>query len=216
MRLHRGGRFRAWLGRKLGGDAALGDRAWRRVLHGLGALLLLYYLVPREIVGPISRSDLVLLGLAAVLVFELLRHGAGLELPTIRPHESGRPASFAFFAIALVVALFAFPEPIAALAIAGAALIDPLIGELRLRPGARSLNPALPIVAYGLIAVLALRGIGDWAWGATLDGAALAALLAVGVERLRYPYLDDDLTMPLLPGFVLTLLLLLWPSLPRF
>ncbi|MCI4357835.1 MAG: hypothetical protein L3J95_05695 [Thermoplasmata archaeon] len=212
VRLHREGRFRGWLGRRFGGDLSLGERIWRRCLHLFGALVLLYYLVPSGFFRVLPNPAVLLLALAVILLVELLRWKAGLELPTIRPFEVGRIASFAYFAVAVVAAVLFFPKPVAVAVVLGTALIDPLIGELRLIRSKPTAYPAAPLVAYALIAFLALRWVGNWTVLSAVLAAGLAALLAVGVERVRYRHLDDDLTMTLVPGIALTILLLVTPG----
>ena len=155
---------------------------------------------------------MLVLALVVVLVLEAFRIRGDLELPTIRPFERGRLASFAYFALALVAAVLFFPEAIAVAVVLGAALIDPLIGELRIAPGWRSAYPTAPVLAYALIAALALLVVGAWSWPASVLAAVGAAALAIGVERLRYRHLDDDLTMTLVPGIALSALVVLWPG----
>ena len=46
LRLHRGGTFRRRLALAFGRDEAAGDIVWRRLVHGAGAFVLVYYLVP--------------------------------------------------------------------------------------------------------------------------------------------------------------------------
>ncbi len=214
MRLHRGGRFRTWLGRRFGGDLELGDRVWRRILHLLGALVLVYYLLPPDPLPGLPRWSLLLAALAGVLSVELLRHAASLELPTIRGFEGPRMASYSYFAVALVLAVLLFPEAIAVAVVLTTAFVDPLIGELRRRAAPRAVTVLGPLlVALGL-AALALRFVGGWSPPAAVLGAALLAAIAVFVERWRIPYLDDDLTMTVLPGAALALLLLAAPGLP--
>ncbi len=204
-RLHTGGRFRAWLGRRFG-DEALGDRAWRRILHGLGALVLVYEPLPTDFFVVVPKEAVLLAALAAVLALEVLRHAAGLSLPTIRPYEERRIASFAFFAVSLVGAVLLFPLPIAAAVVLGVALVDPVAGELRLRKARATVQWGLPTVLYAGLAVVGLVGLGGWP---LLPGAALAlvaAAIGVAVERPTYRWLDDDLVMTFVPAVVLLVL----------
>jgi hypothetical protein len=216
VRLHRGGRWRTWLGARFGGGAELGDRIWRRVLHFVGAAVLLYYLLPPHFFLVLSNEEALLLALAAVLVLEALRLSAGLELPTIRPWERHRVASYAYFAVALVVAVLAFPRPIAVAVVLGTAFVDPLIGELRIRSGLGHLGLlGIPFSAFALITLASLAFVGDWRVGAAVVAAAVAAAIATAVERPKLPYYDDDMAMVLAPGIALTLWVWLWPGFPR-
>jgi dolichol kinase len=213
LRLHRGGRFRGWLGARLGGDAALGDRAWRRVLHLLGALVLLYYVLPDRVFVVASTEQVLFVALALVAALELLRHLVGLELPTVRPLERGRPASFLYFAVGLVAAVVLFPRPIGAAVALGTAWVDPLIGELRRSVRGRSLYPAVPLAAYATIATVVFA-LAAPAWHPieVAGLAALAAAIAVAVERPKHRLLDDDLVMTIAPAVVLLAATALWPA----
>ncbi len=215
VRLHTGGRWRAWLGARFGGGPELGDRIWRRVLHFVGAIVLLYYLLPPRFFLILTNEEALLLALAAVLVMEALRLRAGLELPTIRPWERNRVASYAYFAVALVVAVLAFPRPVAFAVVIGTALIDPLIGELRLRRGiGRRWLWGLPLALYAVIALGCFLGVGGWSLGPAIAAAGVAGVIAIAVERPKLPYYDDDMAMTLAPGIALSLGLYLWPGFP--
>jgi hypothetical protein len=211
IRLHWQGRFRAALGRLLGGDYALGDRAWRRILHGLGAGVLLYYVLPPRFFILLPTVDVLLLALAAVLVLEALRHVAHLELPTIRSYEVGRVSSFAYFASGLVVAVLLFPPAVATVVVLGTAFIDPLVGELRRTPTGVRLYPAVPLLAYVALGTIALVAAFRWA---VISAAALSivgSVIALAVERPKSSWIDDDIAMTLVPGIALALLLYFVP-----
>ena len=213
MRLHRYGRFRSWLGRRLGGDAQLGDRAWRRILHALGAAVLLYYLLPPNVLFGAPNTIIPVLALIAVLVLEGLRLGGYVEVPAIRPYEAHRPASYAFFGIALVAAVLLFPEPIAAAVILGTAWVDPLAGELRQSARYRKLYPGLPYATYVGLTLLALSAIGAYPIVSALGLGLLAAAVALVVEWPKWGVVDDDLAMTIVPGAVLYGIVYLLPAL---
>ncbi len=201
-RLHTGGRFRAWLGRRLGDEAA-GDRLWRRILHGAGALVLAYRPLPTDFFVVMPKEDVLLLVLGAVLLLELLRHAAGLSLPTIRPYEERRIASFAVFAISLVAAVLLFPWPIAAAVVLGVAIVDPVAGELRLRNARPAAQWGVPIAAYAALATLGSVGLGGWPLAPGLALSAVAACVAIAVEGPKYRWADDDLLMTFVPALFL-------------
>ena len=214
VRLHREGRWRARLGAAFGGDAELGDRVWRRGLHLFGLAVLLYYVLPPRFFLVVSNEEALLLALAVVLVLESLRLLGRVELPTIRPHERSTVASYTWFAIGLVTAVLLFPKPIAVVVVLGTAIIDPLIGELRLRPERSWANPAVPVVAYAAMAVPLLWGLGGWRIAPAFAVGIGVALLAVAIERPKVPSLDDDLLMTLVPGLAVFALLVAVPGLP--
>jgi hypothetical protein len=204
-RLHTGGRFRTWLGARLGGDFALGDRAWRRILHGLGAAVLVYFALPTDFFVIVPKVYVLIAALAAVLSLEGLRHAVGLDIPTIREYERERIGSFAVFAVAIVAVILIFPEPIAAAVILGAAIADPVAGELRRRPSPAGLDIALPFAVYAALAFVGLAVLGNWPPPESGVLALFAAALAIAVERPKVWWLDDDMVMTLVPAFALYL-----------
>lgn len=212
-RLHRDRAFRRWLGTRAGGDDTLGDRLLRRGFHLGAAIALAYYVLPADTFVFVTTEELLLLGLAVVLVLEALRLGGVLEIPTLRHYEAGRPASYAFYAVAIVVAILVFPEPIAVVVVLGTAVIDPLIGELRLVPRlARQWYPLGPLFAYAVLAVVGLALVGRWAIEPTLAGAVIGSVIAVAAERPKIGGVDDDLAMTLAPAAALVAVALVLPG----
>jgi len=203
FRLHRGGRFRRWLGGALGGDFELGDRMWRRALHVLGAGALLYYVLPNDFFLVAPKLDILLAALATVYVLEGLRLAAGLELPTIRPYEEGRVSSFALFGTAIVLAIVFFPLPIACAVVLGTAVVDPLAGELRRDPRYRRVDALAPFALYSTLAFLGLAVAGRWPPLPSAALALVAGAIAIAVERPKVWWVDDDLVMTLVPALAL-------------
>jgi dolichol kinase len=216
MRLHRGGRWRSWLGARFGGDAALGDRVWRRCLHLFGVAVLLYYLLPVQLAPWLSTEEVLLAALAMVIVLEIARHTVGVDLPTLREHEEHRVASYTWFAIGLVVAVLLFPRPIAVAAVLGTALVDPLIGELRLSPARRRWYPAGAGAVYAGLALASFAFVGRWATLPSVAMAVVMTIVALLVESPKLAWLDDDLTMTLVPGALATAVLFFAPGFPTF
>jgi hypothetical protein len=203
VRLHSGGRFRRWLGAQFGHDEVWGDRLWRRIVHGAGALILVYYVIPTDFFVLVPKVDVLLAALAAVLVLEGLRHLVGLELPTIRSLERRRVASFAFYAVALVGAVLLAPLPIAAAVVLGTAIVDPLAGELRDSARYRRLYPTLPFGVYAALAFVALVPVGGWPGLVSVPLALIAAAVGLAAEYPKLVWVDDDLVMMAAPALVL-------------
>ena len=199
----RGGELRRRLATAFGRDTAIGDATWRRILHGAGAFVLLYLVLPTDLFVVAPKEVVLLLALAAVVVLELLRLSAGVKLPTIRSYEADRPASYVFYAVALVIAVLLFPGPIAVAVVLGTAIVDPIAGVLRGSARTRRLGPWLPFAVYTTLAATALAVVGRWPWGWAAALGALAGALAVAVERWRFRWLDDDLTMTVVPALAL-------------
>jgi hypothetical protein len=203
LRLHRRGRFRRWLGARFGRDEVWGDRLWRRIVHSVGAAVLFYYVFPNNFFLVAPKEYVLLAALAAALLLEGLRHAAGLELPTIRPYEEHRVASFVWYAIALVGAILLFPFPIAVTVVLGTAWVDPLAGGLRESERGRRLYPAVPFALYAVLAFLGLGPIGGWPLLPTVPLALVAAAVALAAEYPKIPWVDDDLAMTFAPALVL-------------
>jgi hypothetical protein len=204
LRLHTGGRTRGWLGRQFGGDEQLGDRIWRRMLHLAGGIVLAVYLLPRGFFVLLPTDEVLLIALAAVLTMEAVRRAGGLQLPTIRPHEVHRTASYAYFAVGLTFAVEIFPKYVAIPVVLGAVLVDPLMGELRLHAGSLGFARGAGVAAYTALAVPWLVLGGPWSWPIAAALGLLGAVLAISVEgpRTILP-LDDDAAMVLFPGIIL-------------
>ena len=182
---------------------AVPDQVWRRVVHGSGAFVLVYFVMPVDFFLIAPKEVMLLVALAAAGVIEVFRLGFGTSVPTIRGYEARRPASYMFYAVALVIAVLLFPEPIAAAVVLGTAIVDPLAGELRARPAGRRLQVALPFVVYAGMAGPALALVGGWPWATALTLGLVAAAVAIAVERWRFRWVDDDLTMTVVPALVL-------------
>ena len=214
-RLHGHGRFRRWLGAALGGDEELGDRAWRRVLHVAGAAVLVYYAIPTNFFVLLPKDEVLVAALLVMFGLEALRHAVGLELPTIRPYESRRVASFVFYSLALVIAVLVFPLPIGAAVVLGTAVVDPLAGELRRGSRPTAVTVGVPLAVYWGLALIGMAAIGRWPVVGAAALAALAAGIAVAAERPKWPWVDDDLAMTLAPALALYgvgVLALGWPG----
>jgi len=207
-------RFRRWLAASLGADEQARDRLRRRIAHGSGAFVLVYFVLPDDFFVVISKEVALLLALAAAFVLEGLRLGARVQLPTIRGYEADRPASFLFYSVALVIAVLLFPTAIAAAVVLGTAFVDPVAGELRARSQPPALQWSVPAALYAVLATVALAGVGRWPVLTALALGAAAAVVAVAVERWRFRWLDDDLTMTVVPAVMLYALGVLALGLP--
>lgn len=187
---------------------SLRDRLLRRGLKLAGLAAFAYYLLPRKVLGqPVYWAFP--LGAAIVVAVELARLAFHLEIPAIRPYERRRPAAYVYWSAALGLLIAFFPEGVAIAALAAAAVADILVGELR-TTGTLSGPRTRPVgfLAYLCVAAPLLAGLGTEPWALALLLGAFGAVLAILVEGHRFPSLDDDLLMPLVPA--LTWLALTW------
>jgi len=179
------------------------DPHWfRRLNHTAAAAIIVYFLLPHEILGFLPRWVLLLMVLLVPLTVELVRLKKGGTFMGLREYEKGRLSSYMWFNISAVVLILAseagMPEAIAAGCIVLAAMVDPLLGELK--PRDRSMAMLVGVVAATFI--LALFEI-QWYY------AISAAAAAVWAEQFNLRQLDDDMLMQFAPALVLILFWLL-------
>jgi hypothetical protein len=172
---------------------------FRRLFHCCAPAFLVFYLVPEDLWGYMDRRIALLAVLTAVLAFEAARLGLGWRFPGLRDYEARRPGAYAQAGLGIAIGFLFFPMPFVVAVVFGMAWVDPLISMLR--RGAPALYPHAPLVAYALIADVALvllTGLG------ALHIAILSittAIFAIAIERPNFRRVDDDfllLTFPLL------------------
>lgn len=183
--------------------------AVRRIIHFLVALAPLYYALPVELpVLSVHRWTLVVIFFAGVCVFEAYRLWRGVTFFGLRPHEKNQIASFAWAAAGITAVLWLCPHDIAAAALVGMALVDPLAGELRKAKG----YAVAAVASVAVYFALAFSVIYLWGWRddvMVLALATLGALTAVAAESTKVKYVDDDFLMLVIPGGLMTALTLL-------
>ncbi len=175
----------------------------RRVVHVCAPVFLLYYAFPEEVMG-LPRDMLVIIALIATLIFELFRLIADRPIVGMRSYERQQVSAAAWAAVGISATLLLAPLEVAAPVLFGMGLVDPLIGELR-RRGSR-LYPLLPAAMYMTI-ILALLWIGIGMSPMVVAVSTIATVVAIGIERISSPYVDDDFLMIVGPLTVLLLLL---------
>jgi hypothetical protein len=179
------------------------EHAVRRVIHLCTPAFLVYYLLPDEIVGVDKRFGLVLI-MVLTLWIDGLRIIKGLEVPGARPYEKRRISSTSWAGFGLMLAFMLFPEHFVVPVVFGMAWVDPLMGEVRKR---NDVNPVLigaPLCAliFACASVIFFPGS---PLPLVIASTPIAALSAALVEHYGPEWLDDDLSMVIVP------LLLLYP-----
>jgi len=171
------------------------EARFRRAVHLSAPAFLVYYLLPSPLwTGGPPREVALLAVLAVVMIFELLRLLYDIQVPGMRDYEQERISAMAWAAIALAIAMLFFPPGLTAPAVVGMALIDPLISHLR----QTHWYPWVPLATYFLLVLTILILFYSLSPTVMLT-AALASLLAVGVEAIRTRYVDDDFLMIIIP-----------------
>ena len=182
----------------------------RRLVHISAPLFLVYYLVPEDIDGLDKRAGLLIV-LAVILSFEVIRLWRGWTFLGLRDYEAGRISAFAWASIGLAFIFLFFPLELAAPTVTGMALTDPLIGELRRRQS--DLYPMVPIAFYFLLVLGIFVALMGWGWE-VLVASVVGTFLAISVERVRTGYMDDDFLMLVVPLLGMAAVLYLTSSFP--
>jgi hypothetical protein len=173
----------------------------RRLVHLCTPLFLVYYWLPEPLwPGGLTKEQGVVILLIVVLALEVVRLRHRWRIIGIREYEYGRMSAAAWAAIAMVITFLFFPFELAAPALIGMGLVDPLIGELRYHKS--NLYPVLPIIVYFalILGTLSLTVAFD---ARAIIASILATAIAIYLEKLRLPYLDDDFLMIVPPLLVM-------------
>ncbi len=147
----------------------------------------------------------------ALLVEGLRLHYAPLQrligrLVAVKEKETTGISASSYLLLGALVAFIIFPVEIAVAAVLFVAVADPIasvVGEHwgRLKVGVKSVEGSLAFLAAALMVGLALAGAGK---GPVVAVAAAGAIAAATAELLPLP-VDDNLTVPLLSGSIMTL-----------
>lgn len=167
----------------------------RRAVHMTAPLFLVYYFVPDEVLGLNKAIWLVILA-AAFFAVEAWRLAKRVPMIGMRDYESGRMSAAGWFVLAGLVTLPFFPFGYALPVFLGMGLVDPLIGELRMRSS--RLNPVLPTLVYFALALGSMSFIYGLEFHVVV-AATVATALAIWVEGFKTEKIDDDFTMIVVP-----------------
>lgn len=184
-------------------------RKWYHVLGGV-FLLGIYYLL-----SPGQAFFLYLLLFLVLLSFDLAR----LRIPAfnewaigrmdtlLRPGEARTLSGSPSYVAGAALTLFLFDLPVATAAVLFLVFGDvaaTIVGESRGRMKFRgkSLEGTLAFVIAGMAAGLAVRLLGQ---GVSLPVLTAGAVTAAAVEALTPKRLNDNLTIPIISGMVMTL-----------
>ncbi|MCI0497388.1 MAG: hypothetical protein L0Z54_03730 [Thermoplasmata archaeon] len=164
----------------------------RRASHTVGACAVLYYALPESIYG-VPRWTVPMIAVMLSTAGESFRLRRGALVPGLRDHERGRVASYYQFGLSMVLLVLLFPQAIAVPCLLVAALVDPLLGEMRGRRGSCSAAMLL------CVAIFIAAGYRAEHWALIAAGS----VAAVALEMTSRPPLDDDVTVPIGTGLLL-------------
>lgn len=147
-------------------------------------------------------ENILWLFIAIILLAEIVRLGFGLQVFGQRTHEREGVSSFAWGSISLLIVLLLAPRAYAYPIVAGCALVDPLLGELR---GTRL--PASIIFCVGFVAATLIWGLAFYYFGIPWWWVCIMPLITIAVEWPNFVWIDDNAMMQLIPlVFVIFLL----------
>jgi dolichol kinase len=187
------------------------DAHWyRRVFHAFGASFLLYYYLPEEEWIIFLKFWIPLIIVVIAIILEILRikgfvssnHFFGLRM-----YEKNRIGSYVFFAVAILLLLKFFPQPIAIPCILCACLGDPLIGEIRFRYGINYVYVLGFLICMSFFLIAWYKADLILAVSAGIVGG-LGALIG---ETNKFWWLDDDFMIQILPAILVGII---WIALP--
>lgn len=185
-----------------GDPKATGPSHWvRRIVHLVSPVFLVYYWMDPYYAG-LPKQSFVILAILIVLGFETARLRFGWRIPGAREYEQKRLSAAAMGGVGLAVGLLLLPQHLVMGCFVGMCLVDPLVGELR----TRKFKGVLPTGAIAFAAVfigIHLVFFPGLPLVPMILFGALAGVVAVYVEAESPKWLDDDLTMHLVPLLVL-------------
>ncbi len=183
---------------------------FRRTIHVTIAVIpILYYSIANAATHHLGFSVhyLVVLALLLNIGFEIWRLRKGITLPGHRHHEKTHPASFFWGTLSICLVLLLVPggtpggEAFAVPIIWGCAFADPIIGELRTRG-----YPFYFVAPIGMLVVLLVWLFAAYWFDINYWWGLLMAPVTVAVEWPKVRYIDDNMTMMLVPLFLVILI----------
>lgn len=173
------------------------DSHWfRRMVHVSCVCTLVYYLFPDNIFWIYAAKIILASGIfSAAVVIEIIRIKGSLDegfLFPFRDYEKYKVGAHIWLGVSLFVLLVFFPQQIAAPCILVVCLVDPIIGELRMK------NKTISFFC-GFCISSAIFLVFNY----PILLCSLAGLLAVSAESIRSKNIDDNILMPLVPAAIL-------------
>lgn len=179
-------------------DIHIDPRWFRRMNHTGGAAFILYYLFPKKIIFGIPREILLILLIIFPISTELNRLIRKRDFIGLHAREEGKIASYMWFAVCSGALMLFLPQKIAAPCIVSAALIDPVLGELK---------------RFGRItAILLAIGASFLIFSAfeySIMLALVAAIVGVIAEYPNLKFLDDDVLMQIVPAIIIGIIIIM-------
>ncbi len=175
---------------------------FRRIVHSMAWIFLVYYLMPKTILG-YNRAILFLIIVLIILSFESIRVWKKWYIFGLRDYERTKIAAYAWATMAAAIALLLFPMHLAILALVGMGIVDPLCGETRQH--VPRLYPIIPLIAYFLLSIIILNLLTGYELTLLLVFAFVGSIAAIISEYPKIVF-DDDFLMVIGPLVALRIL----------
>lgn len=169
------------------------------------------------IFGKIYTAVMIAVALAAALALEAGRLRGRISLPAVRDHEQDKVAGYIYYIFGSLVTVILFRPMIAMTAMLMLSLGDAvsgIVGSVLMNANVRARNERwrykpFPIVASMFLACLAIgylsSGITRLPWEVYFLGAAGATVADSMALFVRNRGLDDNLTIPIFSGFMMSI-----------
>jgi len=173
---------------------------FRRSFHIVSPIFLGYYLLPEDLGGGITRTGLSAVFVGTALCIEIARIALGIRLLGLRPYEGQRVSAYAQGLLGLAFGLFVIRDPRIVIPVfLGMAWIDPLAALCRGRGWTR----VVPTAAYLVLFLSTVFIMRSFAIPNVLLFSVAATAFAMAMEGPKFPQIDDDLLMQVVPMIVL-------------
>jgi len=164
------------------------------------SLSVLYYWFPKRVVEwGVTREEITVAGVLILGLLEAVRLLRGKLVFPMREYERRQIGGHFWLVLGCAVALIFFDQRFAMLTILGTTLVDPLIGELRVR-GSTTLALVAGFLAWCAVAALVVAAT---PLSTPLYLIPVGAAAAVGAAHFKIRHLDDNFLMNLVPLAVL-------------
>lgn len=172
----------------------------RRVVHIIGLqLTLIYYFIPSTLFfSPYDKNYAMLVALICVFEFEYIRVAKNWQIPGLRPYEKYRFSAVFWSAIGLFICYLMCPYFVGIPVVVAAALVDPLMGELR-RKHSR-FSHLIGFIVYFLIFFVSLAFFSNLSSFHITVICLTTAVVGIVCETWKNHYLDDNFLLLTFPA----------------
>lgn len=188
----------------------------RKLWHiaGVGVTLWLYYILPYSVaLGLVSVCSIIIISLDFLRLYspafkDLITKFFGLFM---RQEELDRPTGLTYMCIGFWLLILLFDRQVAILTLGFVMLGDPIAAYIGTKYGKdkigdKSVQGFLACFAVCLIVAIAFLSLNSFNPSRVLYVSLLSAVIGSGSELVQIPNVDDNLSMPVICGFLMTLL----------